>query len=104
MFIVLNLIAIPIIEINQLLIDHYSTVSYRSGVIFSENENEAILVRIRSPYPIPDRWVLKCLRDENGTILAKLSENKMVERYPHIKAYFNHCPISEFKRASCWRR
>jgi hypothetical protein len=104
MFIVLNLIAIPIIEINQLLIDHYSTVNYRGGVIFSENENEAILVRIRSPCPIPDRWVLKCLRDENGTILAKLSESKIIERYLQIKECFDHCSISEFKRASCWRR
>jgi hypothetical protein len=54
MFIVLNLIAIPIIEINELLIDYYCMTSYQGGVIFVENEKEVILVSIRSPYSILD--------------------------------------------------
>jgi hypothetical protein len=59
MFIILNLIAIPITEINQLLTDHYSTASYQVGLIFAENENSGILVFIRNQHSVLDRWVLK---------------------------------------------
>jgi hypothetical protein len=59
---VLNLIAIPIIEINRRLIDYSSMASYQGGVVFAENENSAILVFIRSPHSILDHWVLKRYR------------------------------------------